>query len=169
MTEIKSTLDLIMEKTRDLLPSEEEKKALLEKEWAGKIRGLVQRVLDGRMTPEALRSGFSSSPPPPPGINPDALLKRELLGKIDPDEDNGRILHLLETICGEDTGELNRGIAGYLWRVEEKKAALSAVALEDLASRGITGAAVSPNLDSHEAFRSFLERERETFRRRLVL
>jgi len=168
MTEIKSTLDLIMEKTRDLLPSEEEKKALLGKEWAGKIRGLVQRVLDGKMTPEALRSELSSSPPPS-GIHPYALLKRELLGKIDPDEDNGRILHLLETLCGEDTGKLKRGIAGYLWRVEEKKAALSAVALEDLASRGITGAAVSPNLEPHEAFRSFLESERETFRKRLGL
>ena len=166
MAEIKSTLDLIMEKTRNLLPSEEEKKALLEKEWAGKIRGLVLRVLDGVMTPKALRSEIASSPAPA-GINTGDLLKGELIGKIDPDKDNERIFHLLETLCHEDTAGLKSLIGAYREQVGEKKASLATLALAGLASRGITGDAVLPNVEADEAFRSFLEGERDSFHRKI--
>ena len=47
MAEIKSTLDIIMEKARDINVSEEEKKAFQRNEFEGKARGLLQKLLDG--------------------------------------------------------------------------------------------------------------------------
>jgi hypothetical protein len=47
MAEIKSTLDIIMERTRGLRMTGDEKRAFRGQETAGKIKGLVQKCLDG--------------------------------------------------------------------------------------------------------------------------
>jgi hypothetical protein len=43
MGEIRSTLDIIMEKTRDLSLSPEEKRRLKGQEWLGRARGWVRK------------------------------------------------------------------------------------------------------------------------------
>ena len=55
MGEIRSTLDIIMEKTKGLSMSEEEKKAFKKQETAGKIRGLIQKYLDGTVAMDKLK------------------------------------------------------------------------------------------------------------------
>ena len=47
MGEIKSTMDIIMEKTKGLTMTEEEKAEYKHKELTGKVRGLIQKFLDG--------------------------------------------------------------------------------------------------------------------------
>ena len=47
MAEIKSTLDIIMEKAKKFSVTEEEKKGFRRQELEGKIKGLVQKALDG--------------------------------------------------------------------------------------------------------------------------
>ncbi|MCK9276084.1 MAG: hypothetical protein M0P57_13445 [Syntrophales bacterium] len=47
MAEIKSTLDIIMEKTRGMTLSDQEKKEIRLKEQEGKIKGLVERFSVG--------------------------------------------------------------------------------------------------------------------------
>ena len=47
MAEIKSTLDIIMEKAKKFSVTEEEKKGFKRQELEGKIKGLVQKALDG--------------------------------------------------------------------------------------------------------------------------
>ena len=47
MAEVKSTMDLIMEKTKHLTMSEEEKEGFRRKELSGKIRGLVHKSMEG--------------------------------------------------------------------------------------------------------------------------
>ena len=49
MAEIKSTLDLIMEKTKGLTMSDEEKEAFQQKELETKLRGSLQKVMEGRL------------------------------------------------------------------------------------------------------------------------
>ena len=49
MGEIKSTLEIIMEKTKDLTLTEEEKKEFKQKDMAGKIKGIIQKFLDGTL------------------------------------------------------------------------------------------------------------------------
>ena len=52
MAEIKSTLDIIMEKAKKFSVTEEEKKGFKRQELEGKIKGLVQKVVDGVMDSE---------------------------------------------------------------------------------------------------------------------
>ncbi|MCX5842099.1 MAG: hypothetical protein NTY16_11755, partial [Deltaproteobacteria bacterium] len=56
MAEIKSTLELIMERTKNLTMTEEEKENLQKKERAGKINGLVQKYLDRIISVKTLKS-----------------------------------------------------------------------------------------------------------------
>jgi len=46
MGEIKRTLDLIMEKTKNLTMSPEEKEEIRRQEWLKKTRGWIQKFLD---------------------------------------------------------------------------------------------------------------------------
>ncbi len=48
MAEIKSTLDLIMEKTKGLTLSPEEKEKIHREEWLKKAKGWIQKFLDDR-------------------------------------------------------------------------------------------------------------------------
>ena len=50
MAEIKSTLDLIMERTKNLTLTKEEKKAIHTKEVKCRVRGWFQRYGDGSLT-----------------------------------------------------------------------------------------------------------------------
>ena len=50
MGEIKSTLDLVMERTRNLTLSDEEKQAHKQMAIASRIKGLLQKMLDGMLT-----------------------------------------------------------------------------------------------------------------------
>ena len=47
MSEVKSTMDIIMEKARNLTVTDEDKKEFAEKEVRGQIKGLFQKYLDG--------------------------------------------------------------------------------------------------------------------------
>ena len=55
MGEIKSTLDIIMEKTKGLTMTEEEKTAFKSKEMEGKVKGALQKFLDGILDVERLK------------------------------------------------------------------------------------------------------------------
>lgn len=55
MTEIKSTLDLVMEKTRHLSFSEQEKKDQHSEEFAKRIKGLIQQYQDQKLKAENLQ------------------------------------------------------------------------------------------------------------------
>ena len=52
MSEIKSTLDIIMEKAKKFSVTEEEKKGFRRQELEGKIKGLVQKAVDGSLDSE---------------------------------------------------------------------------------------------------------------------
>ena len=55
MAEIKSTLDLVMEKTKHLSLSAEEKAEMKLQEGLMKVPGYVERILDRTLSPEELR------------------------------------------------------------------------------------------------------------------
>ncbi len=55
MGEIKSTMDIIMEKTKGLTMSEEEKAEYKQQELTGKVRGLIQKFLDGILDLDRLK------------------------------------------------------------------------------------------------------------------
>ena len=59
MAEIKSTLDLVMEKTRHLSFSEQEKQEQHSHEFAKRIKGLIQQYQDQKLRVENLKIELS--------------------------------------------------------------------------------------------------------------
>ncbi|NQT55992.1 MAG: hypothetical protein HQ551_07155, partial [Desulfobacteraceae bacterium] len=55
MGEIRSTMDIIMEKTKGLTMTEKEKAEFQQRELTGKIKGLIQKFFDGSINLDRLK------------------------------------------------------------------------------------------------------------------
>lgn len=168
MTEIKSTLDLVLERTKNLTMTEAEKVSLQRKQLEGKIRGWVQKYLDGHMDLKAVKAEMVAIPQNCQEAGRD-ILKNILLEQIDAQGDNGAVLDLLE-------GILEKSRAPYFAAVEKFQKTLATgrsrfleTLAAGLAERGISGSAVKPNLDRDEAWNVFREKALVEFRKNLDL
>ncbi|MBI5585028.1 MAG: hypothetical protein HY892_14545 [Deltaproteobacteria bacterium] len=143
MGEIKSTLDLIMEKTRGLALSEEEKKKLKGQEWLGKARGWAQRYLDGMIGPQDLKTGIAALGEPEEAGN---LLKQELVEAINPEGDNEKRWEALEILWGLSRAPYVRIIEQFRSGLAEAERRRAEALAGLLSEKGISGTAVVPNL-----------------------
>jgi hypothetical protein len=162
MAEIKSTLDLVMEKTRNLTLSSEEKQAQKQIDTGNRIKGLVQKFQDGLLTNNQLKIEYESLKRNS-DLSDDSLLVKEILTRFEPDQDNEILIETLEDCCRFDTATIRANINDY--RVTYNRAAQkrSAQLKEDLSqNHSITGTAVIPNLDADEQW----QREAQDVRRR---
>jgi hypothetical protein len=149
MGEIKSTLDLIMERTKNLTASEEEKRAFRKKELAGKVKALVQRTLDGLITGERLREELLQLQEES-GNEP--LLKRvlfeEAIGRIELGSKHDFYLSLLERFIGVDPEPLRAVLRRFAAAADQMKDRHEDVLRKRLEERGISGSAVMANLEA---------------------
>ena len=153
MGEIKSTLDLVLEKTKNLTLSSEEKETQKQKEIENRIKGMVQKYQDGILSQnqlitdyELLKKNYT--------IPQNNSLIVEITKRIDPDQDNQPLLELLQKCCAIDTTAIETIIENF--RKEYITASQNRIERlrEDLAQRhNISGSAVLPNLDVDEQWR----------------
>ena len=153
MGEIKSTLDLVLEKTKNLTLSSEEKEEQKQKEIENRIKGMIQKFQDGILSKnqivtdyEILKKDYNMS-------QNNALII-EITERIEPDQDNQPLLEVLQECCAVDTAAVETIIENF------RKAYLAAsqnrmeLLKEDLAQQyNITGSAVLPNLEADEQWR----------------
>jgi hypothetical protein len=155
MAEIKSTLDLVMEKTRNLSLSDKEKQAHKNKEIGSRMLGLVNKFLDKAISLDRFNSEYR-------------VLKKEyaLTGKGN--------AHLIKEICGQiELGKDNQALLGLLAEFEvpdlegltsvlhefqnarETAAGKRRKILKDqlAKTRFISGSAVVPNLENDHEWR----------------
>jgi len=151
MAEIKSTLDLVMERTRHLTLSREEKAARETEDYKRKLGGLIQRYLDRLITPGQWDKEFNRLMQST-GIPDHALPARVILDRMTPDGDNAALMDLLSRTFHADTAEISRILA------DRRMAAENATQLEmdrlkkNLETeKGISGSAVMPNPDNSPA------------------
>ena len=166
MGEIKSTIDLVLEKTRDLSLSSQEKQKLAQKELEKKIQGLISRYLDQLIPMSRLAEEMERMA----GTEKDLsvrLLKRHLLAHLDFDRDNSRILTALEEVAGVDTASLVNLQEEYQSEKEGAKKGITEKSLEWLQERGISGSAVVSNLGKDPHWRQFLEGLHKRYQERL--
>lgn len=146
MGEIKSTLDLVMEKTRHMTMSREERNAHIAEENRKKIGGLIQKYTDGLLRKEQFLEQFG-------GLNEIAgqsnrkLLLQEGLDRIGLEGTPDALLELLAISCGVDVKPLTEVLEEY----QAKKQALEAERTDGFrqkmaAEHQISGSAVWPNL-----------------------
>ena len=161
MGEIKSTLDLVMERTRDLTLSAEEKQAQKDKEIGSRIKGFVQKFQDGLLTKNQLKKDYESLKKDS-NLSDDSLLVNEILTRLDPDLDTQILLETLEECCRLDTATIRAIINDYRDAYNQAARKRTAQLKENLAQKhSISGSAVIPNLDADEKW----QREAQDVRR----
>lgn len=163
MGEIKSTLELVLERTKHLTLSEGEKKEQRLNEFTRKIKGLIQRYRNKLINKDSFQDELTSWQHEY-GLDYRGILFAEAAEKIDPDRDNQELLELLEDICGEQVERIRTLCSKYRDDADSivQRATDSAKAV--LAEKhSITGSAVVPNLESDTTWRVEMEQIRIGF------
>jgi hypothetical protein len=165
MGEIKSTLDIIMEKTKGLTLTEEEKQSFKEQELTGKVRGLVQRTLGGSVSRERFEEELAALARR--GVDPVTVkrgLIKECIQEIRLGEDNEAVLKMLEILPGIDLAALRTVLAESEKELLTRREAQEKRLMMRLREKGISGSAVVPNLDADREWEPVLAKLKEDLR-----
>lgn len=166
MGEIKSTLDLVLEKTRDLTLSKEEKLSLARKELDKNVRGLLNRYLDNFLPLNRLKQEMENIA----GNERDLVykfFKKHLLARFDLDSDNVSILSALNEVAGFDIAPLTILQKEYQSEKEETEKAFRERVLVALEEKGVSGSAIVPNLNHIPDWDQFLDSSHKKYQERL--
>lgn len=171
MAEIKSTMDLVMERTRHLSMTDAEKKEKKREEAAARIQGLVLNLMDGTIRSTEADRRFEEIKVVCDGIDPlpcENMLRQALFDNLAFDRDNTSLLRLLETRFNIDSEPFDRLFDEYGRAVDAAKQDRLNRARQDLAAnRMISGPAVIPNPAADTGWNRVLTEIREQFLKRL--
>ncbi len=156
MSQIKSTLDIIMEKTKHLSLNSEEKKAYKQKELAQKVGAAAIRFFNKERNADFLARELSLLPKENQQEGKKICMNL-FMERLSPFEDTDRILTGAATLLDgagyeqwkEVVSELK---ALYISKAEKAKEKIANQARDTLASEGIHGSAVVPNLGEASPF-----------------
>jgi hypothetical protein len=166
MAEIKSTLELIMEKTKDLTLTDEEKKAFRAKEIKGKVKGFIMKYMDDMMDLETLKQRIVSLEKEDPAAVEEVVVS-ECLSRINLEAENSKIFDILRHVTAIDVTHLHTFLADFLKKLDHERT----VREQDLSNRinekGFSGSAVFPNLKSDPEWTYFVEELKTRFRKDL--
>ena len=168
MGEIKSTIDLVLEKTRDLTLSREEKLSLAREELDKKLHGIINRYLDNLLPLRRLKEEVEIIDSKEHGLSY-KLIKKHLLAHFDLDSDNRSVLSALSEIAGFDILPLNTLQKEYQAEKQEATRAFNERTLSALEEKGISGSAVVPNLSHDPDWDQFLKGLRKRYQERLKM
>ena len=120
MGEIKSTLEIIMEKTKGLTMTDEDKREFKKREMAGKIKGIIQKFMDGIIDLDRLKAGAADIGKEDPDMV-NRTIREELISRIRLEEDHGPILKILESTTGMDTAPIREILMRFKGRMEKER------------------------------------------------
>jgi hypothetical protein len=164
--EIKSTLELIMEKTRDMVPSEEEKQAFRAQEVEVEVRGLVQKYLDSALDLEKLREELERFKGEDRQTAQRSLV-RECAARLDPEEDPAPLIDLMKSAAGVDPSPYLERLKRCRERLDREAEKAAQRVLERIKRKGISGDAIRPNIRSDEEWTALLESQRASLKEEL--
>jgi hypothetical protein len=148
MAEIKSAIELAMERTRNLVMDDEEKRASRIRETENRTRAILRRYLEGMVETDRAMEEFDE-------IAGDRRLKREtlvasLFEEIDITRDNSRSLALLGAIGGSPVSSVIRDFEKmeeqFSREMEKQETTVRKRVENRLKDMGISGTAVEPNV-----------------------
>ncbi|MCD6571544.1 MAG: hypothetical protein J7L53_12660 [Deltaproteobacteria bacterium] len=166
MADIKSTIDIVMERTKNLTMTEEEKDALRQKEWTGKVRGWVRKFLDGQIDAAELKTDLEAEEKAPPALK--NILKTELITHLQLGGDNRRIFHALEEALDISKDPFIKMIQSFQSNMDEHKARHLEHLRTVLMKRGIHGSSVIPNLAHDKGWIAYEQQSKTDFNRALT-
>lgn len=163
MGEIKSTLDLVMEKTKHLTLSREESEQQQQKKAGQRIKGLIQKFQDKVLNKEKLENELDSMKATY-GVMISGIMLDALLDGLDLNRNNDMQLFLLHEVCAQDTAGLASVLSGYRDEIQlvtrERVKALKDILAE---KRSISGSAVVPNVEMDTVWRTHIIEIKDKF------
>ena len=148
MGEIKSTLDLVLEKTMHLSLSSEEKQELAVEDIEKRIKGMMQKYQDGILTLDELQNEYRAIKTDENLAAARSLIK-EIIGRLDLLKANEPWLEVLGKLCGSNTDDLqsvlNESLRIYRDAARKRSDELKRMLAAD---HSISGSAVVPNLEA---------------------
>jgi hypothetical protein len=146
MGEIKSTLDLVMERTRNLTLSHEERRRAQDVQIERRVNGLVQKLDDGLLRFEQaleeldqLKKEYE--------LEGDTRLMEAVIAHLDLEKENRAVMAVLEKYFRCRTDDVISVISGYqraVYHLAKKDAERIRQTLNQ--NHGVCGAAVVPNM-----------------------
>lgn len=144
MGKIRSTLDIVMDRTRNLSMTQEDRINLKHKELADSAKAWARKYLDNKMTLQEIDSLLKEAGEDRPELMKD--LKREFIEEIRLEEENLKVLDALRAIWGISTDLILQGIEDGRAKLRSQAAGQLSALKEVLERQGIRGSSVVPNL-----------------------
>ena len=153
MGEIKSTLDLVMEKTKNLSFSDEERQGQKNKEIESRIRGLLQKFKDQVLNSANLRSEYQKLQKDY-DLSANVPLIKEICRQIELGEDNHAWFELLAWFKVADIEGVSSVLNEFDEVIDAAARERSKILKDKLTEKHfISGPAVVPNLEADKAWR----------------
>ena len=169
VAEIKSAIELAMERTKNLVMDDEEKRAFAQKDLEEKLRAVMRRFLEGMIDREQFLEDYGS-------IKADRAQKRMLFADLiiqefEASSQNERVFALME-LLGADAGgsfeeEAKSLKTRFLKELETREAGIRKSIAGRLRDLGISGSAVEPNVADWDEWKAGAREAASLFRRQL--
>ncbi len=166
MAEIKSTLDLVMERTRDLTMTEDDRRRQSEAELRDGAGRLVQHYVEGLIGVDKFMEELGRLEKSH-GREAAKAAICEIAKRIDPDSEYGPFVVLLRDGFGKNVAGIETLIRNYRLQTGVEIAKTAQEMLEKLRGAGISGSAVVPNAACNEGLTAKLGELLERFKRDL--
>ena len=147
MAEIKSTLDIIMEKAKKFSVTEEERQGFKRQELEGKIKGLVQKTLDSILDSERFQVEVAALQAKDKDLV-DQIVKDEVVTRLEMGANSEALIKLLEYAAGPASPAVRKVLDDFEKKGEKQKGIRRKTLLESFKKKGISGSAVVPNVDA---------------------
>ncbi len=166
MGEIRSTLDIIMEKTKGLTITQEEKSEIQYRELTGKIRGLIQKFIDAIIDLDRLRIEAAAIREERQEMF-DQVIKEEAKKRIELDRNNEPIFLILKDIISTDTASIQKILADFEQRLENERKVRERELQDRLKEKGISGSAILPNIKADPKWNDHVLKLKHEFRKKV--
>lgn len=156
MAEIKSTLELAMERTKKIAISGEEREEIKRKETLQKVTSLFHRYTEGHLPLNEILKEIERLEEKTKNTVKEGLRSQliDTLSLISLNDEHERHLKLIESLENRNIDAVKQKLHGLLiqYRKEREKAKREARAqlLETLRREGISGSAVEPNIEMNQ-------------------
>ena len=160
MAELKSTLELVMERTKNMVGTPEERARKQAEERAARAKGILLRLCEEQVRPEELPRALQDA-----SDSDLEALKAELLSsminELSLPPNCGDLLDGFRVLVGPSSSTAIGRVAGLTSAYEEARTSLALEAGEKamtgLAARGISGSAVRPKFETESSYLTGME------------
>jgi hypothetical protein len=167
MGEIKSTMDLVMERTRHLSMSPEEKARQQRSDFEKRLQGFLQQHADGALTRAELHRRIADLQETLQVDDP-ALLTAGICKRIDPVRENQLWLELVTEVDATLTAPLREILDAHRRTAADLSTRTTDQMRQQLAQEhGVRGSAVMPNPQRDGRYRAELDALQQQTRRRI--